>query len=218
VLADVSIATGYVTIGSMLAGRLVFQYAGWTAAAAATPAVMALAGGAFFTLSLAAGAPGGGAPWTVLGLAPAAAGVAAGAVTQVFARAAKFSLFDPAKEMVYIEMDADEKAAGKPAVDLVGAQVGKSGASWVAQAALLAAGSMRAALPAFAVVYALVVGAWLVAVARLGRLMAAHDRAAAAAEAEAAAAPVAAPPDTPLGHAAAAAAPVAPRPVAAPTA
>lgn len=41
----------------------------------------------------------------------------------MFARAAKYSLFDPAKEMVYIEMDADEKKQGKAAVDLVGSQV-----------------------------------------------------------------------------------------------
>lgn len=42
---------------------------------------------------------------------------------QVFARASKFSLFDPAKEMVYIEMSAEEKAQGKAAVDLLGSQV-----------------------------------------------------------------------------------------------
>lgn len=29
---------------------------------------------------------------------------------QVFARSSKFSLFDPAKEMVYIEMTAEEKS------------------------------------------------------------------------------------------------------------
>lgn len=45
---------------------------------------------------------------------------------QVFARASKYSLFDPAKEMVYIEMDADEKKQGKAAVDLVGSQVRRS--------------------------------------------------------------------------------------------
>jgi len=48
-------------------------------------------------------------------------------VVQVFARASKYSLFDPAKEMVYIEMDADEKKQGKAAVDLVGSQVGLVG-------------------------------------------------------------------------------------------
>ena len=47
-LADVSIATGWATIGLMLTGRFVFQYLGWGVAATATPIVMLLAGGVFF--------------------------------------------------------------------------------------------------------------------------------------------------------------------------
>lgn len=178
----------------MLAGRFVFQFLGWRVAAAATPAVMLVAGGAFFGLSLVgAGALGGAATADAVAAAvsaatggrfasAAAAGVAAGAVTQVFARSSKFSLFDPAKEMVYIEMDPDEKAAGKAAVDLVGSQVGKSGASWVTQALLLAFGSLQAGLGVIAAVYGLVIVAWLRAVGGLGKLMEAHDRADAARE------------------------------------
>lgn len=79
VLADVSIATGSVTIGLMLTGRFVFQYLGWGVAAAATPVVMAITGSAFFGMSLAA------QYGTALTFGPyslAAAGVMAGAVTQ----------------------------------------------------------------------------------------------------------------------------------------
>jgi len=190
----------------MLAGRFVFQFLGWRVAAAATPAVMLAAGGAFFGLSLAGagvlGPVAADAASSAVAAATggriasaAAAGVAAGAVTQVFARASKFSLFDPAKEMVYIEMDPDEKAAGKAAVDLVGSQVGKSGASWVTQALLLAFGSLQAGMGVIAGVYGVVIVAWLRAVGGLGRMMEAHDRADAAreeAEEEAAAAAAAA--------------------------
>ena len=179
----------------MLAGRFVFQFLGWRVAAAATPAVMLAAGGAFFGLSLAgAGALGPAAADAASAAvsaatggriaSAAAAGVAAGAVTQVFARASKFSLFDPAKEMVYIEMDPDEKAAGKAAVDLVGSQVGKSGASWVTQALRLAFGSLQAGMGVIAGVYAVVIVAWLRAVGGLGRQMEEHDRDDARREAE----------------------------------
>lgn len=68
------------TIGLMLTGRFVFQYLGWGVAAVATPIVMALTGTAFFGMSLASqfGLATHLGPWNL-----AAAGVMAGAVTQV---------------------------------------------------------------------------------------------------------------------------------------
>ena len=82
VLADVSIATGWMTIGLMVTGRFVFQYLGWGFAAAATPAVMLLSGAAFFGFSLASQFPS----WNLSlgGMNLAAAGATAGAVTQVW--------------------------------------------------------------------------------------------------------------------------------------
>ena len=49
------------------------------------------------------------------------------AAAQVCARSSKFSLFDPAKEMAYIQMSRAEKSKGKAAVDLIGSQVGGRG-------------------------------------------------------------------------------------------
>ncbi|KAK9820325.1 hypothetical protein WJX72_008977 [[Myrmecia] bisecta] len=185
VLADVSIATGYMTIALMLSGRFVFQYLGWGAAAAATPAVMLLTGTAFFGLSLASIWGGVGLTWGSFSVAWL--GVMAGAVTQVFARSAKFSLFDPAKEMVYIEMDKDEKSKGKAAVDLVGSQVGKSGASWLTGLLLLGLGSISAAMPVITGTFLVVIASWLGAVRHLGQQIEEHEKrkeAAAAAEEE----------------------------------
>ena len=71
VLADVSIATGYVTIALMMGGRLVFDYLGWATAAFITPTVLLLFGGAFFAFSLSGSATT--ASWAVF----------AGAITQV---------------------------------------------------------------------------------------------------------------------------------------
>jgi hypothetical protein len=51
----------------------------------------------------------------------------------VFGRAAKYSLFDPSKEMVFITMSKEEKEAGKAAVDVLGNQIGKTGGSWLMQ-------------------------------------------------------------------------------------
>lgn len=160
VLADVSIATGYATITCMLLGKAVFQYLGWGVAAAATPVAMLVSGGSFFGLSLLANAN-----FQAFGLntahALAWAGVMAGAATQVIARSSKFSFFDPAKEMVYIEMSKEEKSKGKAAVDLIGSQIGKSGGAWVTQLLLLVTGSMSQSLPIISICFSVVVAMWL---------------------------------------------------------
>lgn len=57
------------------------------------------------------------------------------------------------------------------------AQVGKSGASWIAQALLLALGSIAAALPIIAAIFGAVIAAWLAAVRHLNTQMEVRARA-----------------------------------------
>lgn len=52
---------------------------------------------------------------------------------QVFAKGAKFSMFKPAEEMVYIGLDQESRTKGKAAIDVVGAQSGKSAGSVLQQ-------------------------------------------------------------------------------------
>eukprot|EP00210_Caulerpa_lentillifera_P008883 g8475.t1 len=166
VLADVSVWTGISTIIMLLTGKFIFQYLGWGVAAGALPVVMLTAGSIFY-LSFFAMDHGSLTSSNV-----ARIGVIAGNATQVATRAAKFSLFDPAKEMVYIEMNKEEKGKGKAAVDLIGSQVGKTGASWVSQGLLLSFGSISASMPVFGVLYLTVIIIWLFSVKKLQRLLA----------------------------------------------
>lgn len=43
-----------------------------------------------------------------------------GAILYVVCRGAKFSLFKPAEEMVYIDLDVESRTKGKAAIDVVG--------------------------------------------------------------------------------------------------
>lgn len=54
----------------------------------------------------------------------------------MFAKGAKFSMFKPAEEMVYIGLDEESRTKGKAAIDVAGAQTGKSIGSVLQQACL----------------------------------------------------------------------------------
>ena len=106
-MGDFSTATGIATFIMMLLSQFIFDKYGWGVAAKITPTVLLLTGVGFFSLILFGGPI---APVIAkFGMTPLLAAVYVGAMQNIFSKSAKYSLFDPCKEMAYIPLDEDTK-------------------------------------------------------------------------------------------------------------
>jgi len=154
-----STATGAVTLGMMLLGRQIFKVFGWGVAALVTPTMLALTGGIFFGLILFEG------PLTpliaVLGTTPLMLAVLVGAAQNILSKSAKYSLFDPGKEMAYIPLDAESKTKGKAAIDVIGNPLGKSGGSFIQQGMIFVFGSLALSTPYLAAILGVIILVWI---------------------------------------------------------
>ena len=158
-MGSFSSATGVCTLFMMLFGRFVFRKWGWGVAAMLTPATLLVTGVAFFALCLSGSTF---APFlAACGTTPLMLAVAVGAMQNIVSKAAKYSLFDPCKEMAYIPLDAEQKTKGKAAVDVIGNPLGKSGGSMIQQICIFTFGSLAASTPYLAVILGFVVFVWL---------------------------------------------------------
>lgn len=176
-----STITGAVTIFMMLfVGGNVIRRFGWGVAAQITPIVLLITGVGFFGFVLFRDNLQGYI--TMLGTTPLFLAVVIGMVQNILSKSAKYSLFDPTKEMAYIPLDQDSKVKGKAAVDVVGARLGKSGGSFIQQGLLVAFGSIAAITPYVAVALLIIIVVWLFAARSLNKQF---SKANAAKEAEA---------------------------------
>ncbi|KAK9829542.1 hypothetical protein WJX72_006395 [[Myrmecia] bisecta] len=169
-MGDVAMWTGIVTGSLMFCSPILFDRLGWKGVANATPTFMLWTGLPFFVgctayaLWFKGGGLGAMATLRIL--------VLAGAVLQVFAKGAKFSMFKPAEEMVYIRLDEESRTKGKAAIDVVGAQTGKSVGSVLQQVLLLCSGgTMSGTLPVMALAYFIMLRAWQGAVNSLAPML-----------------------------------------------
>jgi AAA family ATP:ADP antiporter len=163
-----STITGAVTILMMLfVGGNLIRRKGWGFAAMITPVVLLITGTGFFAFVLFREHLAGYIAW--IGTTPLMLAVIFGAAQNVMSKSAKYSLFDPTKEMAYIPLDQESKVKGKAAIDVVGARLGKSGGSFVQQALLVGLGSLAAITPYVAGILLVIIIAWLFAVRSLNK-------------------------------------------------
>lgn len=166
-MGDFSSYTGIATFSMMLLSRYIFRKFGWGVAATITPTVLLITGVAFFGLILCS------EPLTPLlatwGMTPLLAAVYVGALQNIFSKSAKYSLFDPCKEMAYIPLDEDTKVKGKAAIDVVCNPLGKSGGALIQQFLIFGFGSLAASTPYLGGILLVIVLAWLAAARSLDK-------------------------------------------------
>ncbi|CAO2165728.1 unnamed protein product [Urochloa humidicola] len=132
-----------------------------------TPTVLLLTGVGFFSLILF------GQPLTsmlaTMGMTPLLAAFYVGAMQNIFSKNAKYSLFDPCKEMAYIPLDEDMKVKGKAAIDVVCNPLGKSCGALIQQFMILTFGSLANSTPYLGGILLVIVLAWLGAASSLDK-------------------------------------------------
>ena len=160
--------TGAVTIFMMLfVGGNLMRKKGWTFAALVTPVVLLITGILFFGFVIFKGALAGVA--AMFTTTPLFLAVMFGMAQNIMSKSAKYSLFDPTKEVAYIPLDQESKVKGKAAIDVVGARLGKSGGSLIQQFLMITLGSIAAMTPYVAVILFGIIAAWIIAAKSLGK-------------------------------------------------
>jgi ATP:ADP antiporter, AAA family len=193
-MGSFSMMTATATIFMMLfVGGNVIRRFGWGTAAMITPVVLLITGVGFFACVMFRENLAG--LISMLGTTPLMLAVIFGTAQNFISKSAKYSLFDPTKEMAYIPLDQESKVKGKAAIDVVGARLGKAGGSVIQQVLIVSLGSLAATTPYIAAILFGIIFAWIYAVRILNKrfleLTAQKDAEAAAAARAAVAAKVA---------------------------
>ena len=162
-----SMTTGGTTIVLMIVGANILRRLGWFVGAIITPIVMLITGSLFFSFIVFKDSTTG--ILATLNLTPVLMAVIIGWSQNVITKGAKYSLFDPTKEMSYIPLTSDLRIQGKAAVDGVGGRLGKSGGGIIQQIFLLSIlGATQITIaPYIAIVLIGIVILWIYAVTNL---------------------------------------------------
>ena len=154
---------GLLTFCMMFVGSGIVKTFGWTAGAATTPLVMASLAVPFFACTF---TDVTATRESLLRM------VHIGTLQNMLSKSTKYAVFDPTKEMAFVNMDDhDLKVRGKAAIDVVCARLGKAGGALVQQGLVLAGFTILETGPVLAGAFSMAIALWLTAVARLGKLV-----------------------------------------------
>lgn len=173
--SEVMFWTGLIAIiADLFLCSKVLRVLGWKFSAQVTPVLCVVTSAGFFGF-LSLEYYGSGSVFTALPWTPLVLAVFFGSVQNIIVRAAKYSFFDPTKEMAYIPLSAETSALAKAAIDGIGSRLGKSGGSSIYQLLFLFVGSdLLSCAPAIALIIFVLAGVWLHSIAFLGSGMEDH--------------------------------------------
>lgn len=152
---------------SIFLGSNIIRKFGWHCSAQLTPIMVGVTGVLFFAFVI---NPSMLTPVSALfGATPLMIVVLFGAFQNILSKVAKYSFFDPTKEMAYIPLDNDAKLKGKAAIDVVGSRLGKSGSAWIQIALidLIGSGSIFSVTHILLPIVAFVTISWIISVRSL---------------------------------------------------
>lgn len=145
VMGGLSTVTGGIAVILMLVGSNLLRKFSWRTCALITPVILITGSLAFFGVIYYNNSllPEGmkivdAIKQGIISHELIAAAVILGVFINAFAKAVKYSLFDPTKEMAYIPLDPELKVKGKAAVDVIGGRGGKSAGSYIQMGLLTA--------------------------------------------------------------------------------
>jgi AAA family ATP:ADP antiporter len=161
---------GVITILLIFFFKGVVERFGWLKGALFTPLVLLATSIPFFAFMLFQEPLTPYVAW--MGVTPVMAAVLIGSAQQIFSKSAKFSMFDPTKEMAYIPLDPEMKTKGKAAIDVTGYSFSKALGGYLTALllAIFEVSDMMMIAPYLAIITLAMIAVWFFAIKELSIL------------------------------------------------
>lgn len=173
-MSGIYIYVSILSIACAFLSILILRVCKWKTVALITPLTVLTLGGMFFLFMLLRDKS------AVLTMKTSALAIVVylGAIQNIFSRSTKYTLFDPAKEMVYIPLNNKLKTKGKAAAETIGMKFGKGGGAFINQLLLTLFPSLTLLdlSPIISVIFLVVLLWWLFATLSLSRNLVAIER------------------------------------------